>query len=329
MVERSSSGKDSQGYYTDEPRILKFDSRVIRPKVSKTLGEHEVLGQYIPLIYHYNMLQDEDRVGAFLQAIELLVRPGMRVVELGAGTGILSSFAARRGATVRAIERNPELVQCSRRFLAENGLADRVRVIQADAANWIPEEPVDLVICEMLHVGLLREKQAQVISAFKQNYISKFGKQLPIFVPEVSILMCQPIEQDFRFAGYHAPLPMFQAPVQAQPRTQEIAALQSYQMVHYDQQIETKYNCQMNFQAAVSGQVNAMRMVTQNVLTIDTANQQAITWANQCLVLPMKSPVYVNAGDKLSMSINYEAGQPIESVNFKFGFASQRSSAAA
>ncbi|TWU42039.1 hypothetical protein Poly41_03350 [Novipirellula artificiosorum] len=84
----------------------------------------QVLGQYIPLLYHYNMLQDEERVGAFKAAIDLLVRPGMHVVELGGGTGILSSFAARRGAHVTCVERNSELVDCSRRLLDQNGLQE-------------------------------------------------------------------------------------------------------------------------------------------------------------------------------------------------------------
>ena len=61
---------------------------------SEVAPDEKVLGQYIPLLYHYNMLQDNDRVGAFQEAIHLLVQPDMHVVELGGGTGILSSFAA-------------------------------------------------------------------------------------------------------------------------------------------------------------------------------------------------------------------------------------------
>ena len=160
---------------------------------STAADDTEVLGQYIPLLYHYNMLQDEDRVGAFRSAIELVVKPGMHVVELGGGTGILSSFAARQGASVSCVERNPELVSCAQRFVETNGLQKQIRVIQADAASYVPDKPVDVVVCEMLHVGLLREKQAQVIAAFKQNYTKTFGKKLPIFVPEASILMAQPV----------------------------------------------------------------------------------------------------------------------------------------
>jgi protein arginine N-methyltransferase 1 len=93
------------------------------------------LGQFIPLHYHFNMLNDAGRTGAFEQAIDLVVPDGGRVVELGGGTGILSFFAARRAARVWCIEQNPELATVAQRLLRENG-ADTVEVIQADAGAW-------------------------------------------------------------------------------------------------------------------------------------------------------------------------------------------------
>ena len=305
--------------FQDEPRILKFDPQAARKP--KKWSDEETLGQFIPLIYHYNMLQDEDRVGAFKEAIELLVKPGMRVLELGSGTGILSSLAARQGAQVYAVERNPELVECSSRFVHENGLADRIKIIASDAATWLPPEPVDVVICEMLHVGLLREKQTDVIAAFKRNYAAQFGSRLPIFIPEVSILMCQPVYQDFMFAGYRAAVPMFQSPMLNQARTQPLSELQTYHTVQYDQPIPTGFNATLNFKADVSGEVNAMRLITQNVLTIDLPQQKAVTWANQCLILPAASSLCVFQGDELTLSMQYECGRPIESVRFDFATA--------
>jgi len=302
----------------DGPAILKFDPNHVRNRKKVDEGviptAEQTLGQFIPLIYHYNMLQDEDRVGAFRAAIELIVKPGMRVAELGSGTGILSSLAARCGATVDAVERNPELVECSRRFLADNGLDHQVGVTQCDASAWIPPQPIDVVICEMLHVGLLREKQAQVIAAFKRNYVARFGTRLPIFIPEVSILMCQPVQQSFDFAGYVAPIPLFQAPLLVQPRTIEIAPLVPYETVTYDQLIPTSMELSPSFVAERDGLVNAIRLVTQNVLGIDMQAQRAITWANQCLVMPLQSPVRCVAGDMIELTLRYQTGESIESV---------------
>jgi predicted RNA methylase len=276
------------------------------------LPEEQVLGQYIPLLYHYNMLQDEDRVRAFSEAIDLTVHSGMHVVELGGGTGILSSFAARRGAKVTCVEQNPELVSCARKFLRLNGLQDQVRVIHADATKFVPEVPVDVVVCEMLHVGLLREKQAQVISAFKRNYTRVHGDRLPNFLPEVSILMAQPVHQSFEFFGYTAAVPLFQAPILEQPRTTQLADLQPYANIAYDEQIPFDFHVRQRVVIRHAGKINAIRFVTQNVLTVDLKGQRAITWPNQCLVLPLESQLDVADNQTVEISFKYACGGSID-----------------
>ncbi len=278
----------------------------------KLSSEEKTLGQYIPLLYHYNMLQDEDRVGAFREAIELHVRPGMHVVELGGGTGILSSLAARCGATVSCVERNPELVETARRFVRLNGLEDQITVIHADASEYVPDTAVDVVVCEMLHVGLLREKQAQVIAAFKRHYKQVHDGPLPRFLPEASILMTQPVEQSFDFAGYHAPVPMFQAPLLDQPRTNEFANLSPYASIAYDESIPMQFAVNENMVAMRDGCVNALRFVTQNVISIDMQAEKAITWPNQCLVLPIETPFKIASGESISVEFHYAAGESID-----------------
>lgn len=75
--------------------------------------EHLELGQFIPHVYHYNMLTDQTRMDAFRAAIALAVPPGSRVLELGGGTAVLSFFAAQHAAKVWCVEKNPEW--CTRR----------------------------------------------------------------------------------------------------------------------------------------------------------------------------------------------------------------------
>ncbi|TWU56522.1 ribosomal protein L11 methyltransferase [Rubripirellula tenax] len=276
--------------------------------------DEQTLGQFIPLLYHYNMLQDADRVGAFREAIDLVVQPGMHVVELGGGTGILSSFAAKRGARVTCVERNPELVACARRFVGLNELEEQITVVRADACEFVSDTPVDVVVCEMLHVGLLREKQAQVIAAFKKNHVRKHGPKLPIFLPEASILMAEPVTQSFDFAGYHAPVPLFHPPRVDQPGTQAITTLSPYANIAYDGTIPMKFNVRQDVTPTNNGQANAVRFVTQNVITVDIDSQRAITWPNQCLVLPLRQPVKLTMGMKAEMSFHYQAGGSVESL---------------
>lgn len=274
----------------------------------RVTGEERELGQFIPLHYHWNMLQDVERVEAFRDAINHFVRPGMHVVELGGGTGILSSFAARCGATVECVERNPELVQTARHLLELNGLADRVKVIQSDARDFVPSRPADAVICEMLHVGLVRERQTEVIQAFKENHAQKYGPRMPRFFPEATILMIQLVQQDHTFHGYTAPVPVFQAPGAEQPRTTGLSEPVVYSQFCYDEAIPQSFEWSELIRVDKSGQLNAVRFLTMNLIGIVPDQGQAMTWRNQFLVTPLPVAVEVEAGDELQVSLQYDAG---------------------
>jgi len=274
------------------------------------------LGQYIPLHYHYNMLQDEERVGAFREAIQLCVKPGMKVVELGGGTGILSYLAACKGARVTCVERNPQLTDNAKRFLADNGMDDLVEVITADACDFIPQEPVDVVICEMLHVALLREKQLEVIEAFKAHHQATFPTApLPRFLPEASLLMVQPVEQSFHFAGYWAPVPLFHAASQKNERTQALGDMSTYSTILYDEPFAKEFQWSGQLAIQHPGRLTALRFITQNALAIDTAGQRSINWPNQCLVLPIEEPIDVTTGQSLEVKFAYSAGDSIDALS--------------
>ena len=291
------------------PKLYTSTSETFSPVIVDAGPEHEnLLGQFIPLHYHYNMLQDEDRVGAFSDAIELCIRPGSTVVELGGGTGILSSLAARCGATVTCVEHNPELVHTATNFIAANGLSDLVEVIQADAMSFVPASKVDFVICEMLHVGLLREKQAQVIAAFKQNYLKAHGLPLPKFLPEASILMMQPVQHSFDYRGYYAPTVVFQAPMLEQSRTQPLGPLMPYSNIDYHDMIPMQFNVSQTLELDRDGTCNAIRFITQNIIAVDMQHQHAITWPNQCLVMPLSESFDVTAKDRAYICFDYQAG---------------------
>ena len=95
------------------------------------------------------MLSDERRVSAYARAIEAQVKPGDRVVELGAGLGFFSVLAVRAGAAhVDAVDLNP-VVHLGSHIAAVNGCADRIRFHQADVLRFVPDEPADVLIGDL------------------------------------------------------------------------------------------------------------------------------------------------------------------------------------
>lgn len=286
----------------------------LRIPQAAAMNDSQYLGQFIPLHYHHNMLLDDNRMANFKQAIEQVVFDGAKVLELGGGTGVLSCLAASKAAKVWCVEYNPELVAEASRLLALNTHGHKVEVIHADAFNYLPPEPVDVVICEMIHVAMLREKQVEVLESFKQRYLKKFGGPLPALIPEAMILAVQPLQQGYDFYGFHAPIIQFQRPQVIHAHSLELGAPVVYTTLDFTQPTSRDINWSGSLPLTRDGTVNALRFISKNILAIVQESNSSIDWLNDYLVLPLPEPIHAKSGDKLQLSFAYQTGESIRSL---------------
>ena len=89
--------------------------------------------------------------GALL-LLDRLITPGMRVLDLGSGSGILGIATVRLGATSAiGLDLDPEAEPIARGNAERNGVADRTRFLTGDALLLTPLlGPVDLVLSNIL-----------------------------------------------------------------------------------------------------------------------------------------------------------------------------------
>lgn len=99
---------------------------------------------------HIAMLGDEPRTRAYVEAIRATVKPGDVVVDVGSGTGVLSVAAAQGGAKrVYAIERTG-MTEVARKLFEENGVADRIVILQGTSTSVRLPERADVMVSEMV-----------------------------------------------------------------------------------------------------------------------------------------------------------------------------------
>jgi ribosomal protein L11 methyltransferase len=88
-----------------------------------------------------------------LAALEEQVRPGMNILDLGTGSGILAIAAAKVGGTdvrVAAIDTDSVAVSATRQYVERNGLSSQVRAEQGSAEAAKSEAPYDLIVANIL-----------------------------------------------------------------------------------------------------------------------------------------------------------------------------------
>jgi ribosomal protein L11 methyltransferase len=87
-----------------------------------------------------------------IRLMQRVIRGGEHVADLGAGSAVLSIAAAKLGAVnVAAIEIDPDAIGNAEENVRRNGVSDRVRVIEGDAATLLPlVAPVQLVLANII-----------------------------------------------------------------------------------------------------------------------------------------------------------------------------------
>lgn len=121
---------------------------------------------------------------AYYRALEKTIKPGMRVLDAGSGTGILGLMALKLGAQSVTCVDVSSIVNVSENFLKKNAEPGSYRIIQKELRE-IKGMEFDVVVGELLsHFGF-EEDSAGIYSSLKKNLAGK-----PVFIPSGLELYC-------------------------------------------------------------------------------------------------------------------------------------------
>jgi protein arginine N-methyltransferase 1 len=160
------------------------------------------------------MIKDRARVDAHARALSGAIRPGDVVVDLGAGTGILTLHACRLGAArVHAIEPSPA-IELARRAAEKNGFADRIVFHEAPASAVTLERKADVLVADLRGVLSVLNDGPGVVAEASRRLLRQGGVLIPqrdeflvalVRSPEVHAKHARPLDgvTEFDLEAHH------------------------------------------------------------------------------------------------------------------------------
>jgi predicted RNA methylase len=267
--------------------------------------------------YHHDLTSDTERMAGFYEAITENAKG--TVYDIGAGSGILSKWAAPYADFVYSIEINPKVAENTRSHLES---FKNIEVICADARNTNFPKEADLVICEMLDTALIDEEEVPVLNSILEN-LKPDGKIIPYGV----INCVEPVSTDIEYIFYDD---LYDTPIsQAQSldhdqrskfnqKYQVIGELLSYHKIDFKEElfkkgkikenVDFKRDLRINKTGTVSGvKLTTFTLLTPNLICGPTPMM------NPPLIIPTNS-VKVEKNDTVQLNLSYTMGGGLESV---------------
>lgn len=141
-----------------------------------------LLSEEIPR-WHFLIVRDQARNSAYEAALRRAIVPGCKVLEIGAGTGLLAMMAARAGADVVTCEADPVVALAAERVIARNGLADRVRVVAKHSTDLDAVADLggraDILVSEIVSNDLLGEAALPAIEHAVRHLLKPEAAVIP------------------------------------------------------------------------------------------------------------------------------------------------------
>lgn len=133
---------------------------------------------YDQITTHAKMLRDTVRTKAYQRAIKQVLKPGDRVIDFGCGTGILSLFCSRSGASdIYAIDRS-SIIAVARAVASQNGV-ENIHFVYGEGDKVELPVKVDVLVSEWMGAFIFWERMLEPLLIIRDKYLSENGIMIP------------------------------------------------------------------------------------------------------------------------------------------------------
>ncbi len=259
------------------------------------------------ILHAVSLLSHKERISKFRDAINQIVNHDSVVVDLGTGSGVLAILAAKAGAKhVYAVDINADSLGYARIASRLNGVEDRIDFVKSHFMNYVPDERVDVVICEMLSSMMLVEQQIPASIHAKKMLLKKKGTLLPrqitIFLVPVE---CEAMRTRYEFLDLRFP------PFPQTLANNEVRELANHHPIasfdfdsdRYSETISIEFQFDIQQDGVLSGFAGMFEAYLSQKIRLDMMDG----WRD--LFLPVDRSFNVKNGDILNMALEYNPGE--------------------
>lgn len=151
----------------------------------KKQDNEDFFESYADIGIHEVMLKDQPRVDAYRKAIDFhgndWVQDDITVIDVGAGTGLLSIFCAQNDAQRVICVEASRLAHYTRKIVEANAPKNVIEVHEcmAEDLDLGPDKVADVIVSEWMGYSLLFENMLPSVLAVRDRYLKPGGIMLP------------------------------------------------------------------------------------------------------------------------------------------------------
>ncbi|MEO6656570.1 MAG: 50S ribosomal protein L11 methyltransferase [Pyrinomonadaceae bacterium] len=158
----------------------------------KQSEKDDLFAAHLPgvLAYHQKMLADGVRNRLLYKAIKQHVTSDTAFLDIGAGTGVWAILAAKLGAKrVVAVEIEECLMPVIYKLAKENGVADKIEIIHANANDLNIRGKFDVIVCELFGSDAIGLETVRSFVYVRDRFLAPAG----VLIPQKLALMAAPL----------------------------------------------------------------------------------------------------------------------------------------
>lgn len=143
--------------------------------------------------YHTKMLSDGARNELLFRAIKRVVNNKTHFLDVGAGSGVWAILAAKLGAKrLVAVELEEALIPMIYKHAQENGVADRIEIIQGNIDDVKLDGRFDVIVCELFGKDAFGEGTVNSFLSLRKRFLKKGG----VLIPQALEMWAVPVKDE-------------------------------------------------------------------------------------------------------------------------------------